>query len=95
MVDDELIPNAIEDLSQGKWQNLMLSPEEMQNERDKFIELSEKFRDKLNEVILPIRLGIYTLYSTKKVSIFNESIIDILDYYIRDDNFKYEYHGRK
>ena len=67
----------------------------MQVEHEKFIDLSEKFSDKLNKVILPIRLGIYSLYSTKKVSIFNESMIDILDYYIGQNDFKHVLHGRK
>ena len=75
LVDDELIPNEIEDLSNGRWQSLMLSPEDMQIERDNFIQLAESFRDKLNEVVLPVRLGIYALYSTKKVSIFNKYVL--------------------
>ena len=70
----------------------MLSPEEMQIERDDFINLAENFSIKLNEVILPIRVGIYTLYSIKKLSVFNKSVIRILDYYISKDDFKYALH---
>lgn len=95
LVDDELIPNEIEDLSNGKWQSLMLSPEDMQIERDNFIQLAESFRDKLNEVVLPVRLGIYALYSTKKVSIFNTYVLKILDYYLSKEDFKYKNHGKR
>lgn len=67
----------------------------MTSERENFILLAELFRDKLNEVIIPIRLGIYTLYSVKKISIFNRRVLDILDYYISRSDFKYELYGRK
>ena len=41
---------------------------------------------------MPIRLGIFALYSTKKVSIFNKTMVDILESYAkrRDSIFKQE-----
>lgn len=41
-------------------------------------------------MILPVRLGIYSLYSIKKVAIFNSSILKILDYYIKQEDFQHD-----
>ena len=82
LVIDELIPHAIQDLSNGMWQDLMLSPENVRINQDEFLELAKQFQTKLNEVILPVRLGIFTLYSVKKLSIFNRNVLKILDFYI-------------
>jgi len=49
--------------------------------------LAEEFQSKINEVILPIRLGIFALYSNKNVSIFNRSVLKILDHYIKIPDF--------
>ena len=59
----------------------MLSSEEVRSHQDQFLELAEQFQTKINDVILPIRLGIFTLYSVKKLSVFNESVLKILNYY--------------
>jgi len=65
----------------------MLSPENVRESQDDFIKLAQDFQTKLNEVILPVRLGIFALYSVKKVSIFNRSVLKILDFYIKKENF--------
>lgn len=65
----------------------MLSPENVRESQDDFIKLAQDFQTKLNEVILPVRLGIFALYSVKKVSIFNRSVLKILDFYIKRENF--------
>ena len=39
---------------------------------------------------MPVRLGIYSLYSIKKVAIFNSSILKILDYYINQEDFQHD-----
>lgn len=89
LVTDELIPNSVENLSKGGWQRLMLVPEDTRNEQENFLKLAEAFQEKINRVILPIRLGIFALYSTKKVSIFNLSVNKILDHYLRKEDFQY------
>lgn len=71
----------------------MLSREQIREYQDDFLDLADKFSTRLNKVILPIRLGIFTLYSIKKLSIFNKSIIDILDHYLRDEDFNH--HGER
>ena len=56
------------------------------------MELAERFKRSLNKVILPLRLGIFALYSTKKVSIFNKTMVEILENYAkrRESIFKQE-----
>ena len=60
-----------------------MSYDEIKSQQDEFLQLAEQFQEKINQVILPVRLGIYTLYSVKKVAIFNKSILKMLDYYIK------------
>ena len=83
---DELIPKEVQDITEKDWQDCV-SPD-VKAEQDAFLELAEQFKESLNKVILPIRLGIYALYSIKKVSIFNKTIVQILEWYVKHDLFK-------
>ena len=48
-----------------------------------------QFKSAFNQLILPLRLGVFSLYSARKVSIFNTTIVKILDIYRQsDDIFK-------
>ena len=79
--DDERIPEEKNLTENGNWSELMLTPQRVKQEQEEFLELAERFKRSLNKVILPIRLGVYALYSTKKINIFNSAIVDVLEKY--------------
>ena len=83
MIRDELIPDNVEDLTDGGWSDVILSPTQIYQEQEEFLALAERFKTLFNRLIVPIRLGILALYSANKISIFNKGIERIIEGFLK------------